>query len=76
MKKSLEDWIYLANKKHNYKYDYSLINDIISDRHQKVPIKCKEGHIFYMTIKDHVGTTNRKGNGENVQVLVPIQNLL
>jgi very-short-patch-repair endonuclease len=63
MKRSLNEWIKLANEKHNYKYDYSHINDIISDRHQKVPIKCKEGHIFYMTIKDHVGTANRKGNG-------------
>lgn len=63
MKKSLEEWIYLANKKHNYKYDYSLIDEIISDRYQKVPIKCKEGHIFLMTIKDHIGTSNRKGNG-------------
>ncbi len=63
MKKTLNEWIELANKKHNYQYDYSLIDEIKSDRYHKVPIKCKNGHIFYMTMKDHIGTHNRKGNG-------------
>ena len=62
-KKSLNEWKKLANEKHNYTYDYSLITYIKSDRHQKVPIRCKNGHIFYMTIKDHIGSSKRKGNG-------------
>lgn len=63
MKKTTIEWIELANKKHNYQYDYSLIDEITSDRYQKVPIRCKKGHIFYMTMKDHIGSCNRKGNG-------------
>ena len=62
-KKSLEEWIKKANEKHNFKYDYSLITEIKSDRYQKVPIVCPEGHIFYMPIKEHIDRPSRKGNG-------------
>jgi hypothetical protein len=62
-KRTIEEWIKLANEEHNFKYDYSLITEIKSDRNFKVPIRCKEGHIFYMTMKEHIGTANRKGNG-------------
>lgn len=55
---SLDKWIEKCNKKHNFKYDYSLIESVESDRKIKYPIKCKNGHIFYMTIHDHLS-----GNG-------------
>lgn len=52
----MEHIIERFNKVHDFKYDYSLISE--EDRKNKIPIKCKSNHIFYMTIKDHMG-----GNG-------------
>lgn len=57
-RKSLEQWIDKCNKVHGFKYDYSLITKIDSDRKQKLPIRCSNGHLFYQTIKDH-----SSGNG-------------
>lgn len=56
-----EELIVRANKKHNFKYDYSLLPDMlnISD---KVIIICKKGHHFKQNMKDHIGS-NRRPNG-------------
>lgn len=55
---TFNEWIERLNINNKMGYDYSLIKEIKSDRHHKLPIVCKNGHIFYMTIKDHL-----KGNG-------------
>jgi len=47
-----EEFIIKANKKHNHKYDYSLINYIGS--FEKVKIICKEHAIFEQTPANHL----------------------
>lgn len=55
---TVQQWIDKLNKKHNFKYDYSLVTEIKSDRLDKIPIKCENNHLFYQTIHDHIN-----GNG-------------
>jgi hypothetical protein len=48
----VNEFIQKANIKHNFKYDYSLINYVNSAT--KVEIICKEGHIFTQTPNHHL----------------------
>lgn len=57
-KTTFNKWIERCNSKHNFKYDYSLIDSIESDRKTKYPIRCENGHIFFMTIHDHLSSGN------------------
>ena len=55
-----EEIIEEANKKHNFKYDYSLLPDKLTKK-EKVTIICENGHHFLQNMKDHIGY--RRSNG-------------
>ena len=60
-RRSLEEVIALANEKHDFKYDYSLISDY-KNNYEKYPIVChckdengEEHGVFYQDFNHHIG---------------------
>ena len=57
-KKTLEEFIADAIKKHGDKYDYSLIKEYVNSK-TKVPIKCNRcGKVFWQKPNDHLNGRN------------------
>jgi len=55
LQKGLKYYIDKSNMVHNFKYDYSLINESdFRTSHQKVKVRCKNNHIFEVTLKEHI----------------------